>query len=76
MLEEQNKPRKDEQKKIYQQILLNYSSYKLSDEQYEALSCGLLTHIPLKVNKNPIYIEFEVFYQSLLKDISNITENE
>ena len=74
--EQQNKPRKDEQKKIHRQIVHNYSSYALSDKQYEALYIGLDTHVPVKVNKNAIYTEFEVFYQSLLKDISNIPVNE
>ena len=55
--EQQNKPRKDEQKKIHRQIVHNYSSYTLSDEQYEALPFGLDTHIPVKVNKNAIYTE-------------------
>ena len=59
--EQQNKPRKDEQKKIHRQIVHNYSSYTLSDEQYEALPFGLDTHIPVKVNKNAIYTEYEVF---------------
>ena len=49
--EQQNKPRKDEQKKINRQIEHNNSSYTLSDEQYEALSLGLDTHIPAKVKK-------------------------
>ena len=44
------------------------------DEQYEGLSFGLDTHIPVKVNKNAIYTEFRVFYQSSLKGISNIPE--
>ena len=63
-------------KKIHRQIVHNYSSYTLSDEQYEAISFDLDTHVPVKVNKNAIYTEFEVFYQSLLKNISNIPENE
>ena len=63
-------------KKIHRQIVHNYSSYTLSDEQYEALSFGVESHIPVKVNKNAIYTEFEFFYQRLLKYISNIPENE
>ena len=74
--EQQNKPRKDEQKKIHRQIVHNYSTYTLSDKLYKALSFDLDTHIPVTVNKNGIYTEFEVFFQSLLKDISNIPENE
>ena len=53
--EQQNKPRKDEQKKINRQIEHNYSSYTLSDEQYEALSLGLDTQIPAKVKKSNPY---------------------
>ena len=74
--EQQNKLKKDEQKKIHRQIVHNYWSYVLSDKQYEAIYIGLDTHVPVKVNKNAIYTEFEVFYQSLLKDISYIPENE
>ena len=76
LCEQQNKPTKYEQNKIHQQIVHNCSTYTLSDEQYEALPFGLDTHIPVKVNKNAIYAEFEVFLQSLLKDISNIPEKE
>ena len=47
-----------------------------SEEQHEALSFGLDTHIPVKVNKNAIYTELEVFFQSILKDISKFPENE
>ena len=50
--EQKTKPWKDEQKKIHWQIVQNYSRYKLSDEKYEALSCSLLPHIPVKVKKN------------------------
>ena len=33
-------------------------------------------HIPVKLNKHTIKTEFEVFYQSLLKNISHIPEND
>ena len=39
-----------------------------------ALSHGLDTHIPSDTNTNKIYTEFEMFYQNLLKKISNIHE--
>ena len=71
----QNKPGKDEQKKVHWQTVHNHLCYTLSDEQHET-SFGLATHIPIKATKNAIYTEFDVFYQSLLKDISNIPENE
>ena len=74
--EQQKKSRKNKEKRIHREILHNYSTYTLSDEQYETLSFGLDTHIPVKVNKNEIYAEFEIFFQSLLTDISNIPDNE
>ena len=76
LCEQQNKPRKYEQKKIHQQIVHNCSTYTLSDDQYEALPFGLDTHIAVKANKNAIYAEFEVSLQSLLRDISNNSEKE
>ena len=64
------------QQKIHRQIVHNYSTCTLSDESYETLSFGLDTHILVKVNENVIYTELKVFFQILLKDISNIPENE
>ena len=52
----------------------NFSSYVFSHEECIALSYGLDTHIPRNTNTNKIYTEFEMFYQSLLKNISNIPE--
>ena len=52
----------------------NFSSYVLSHEECIALSYGLDTHIPRNTNTNKVYTEFEMFYQSLLKNISNIPE--
>ena len=39
-----------------------------------ALSCGLDQHIPSSLNKTDINVEFEQFYEGLLKDILNILE--
>ena len=46
----------------------------MSHEECIALSYGLDTHIPMNTNANKIYTEFEMFYQNLLKNISNIPE--
>ena len=54
----------------------NFSSYRLSKEEYTALSYGLDQHIPYKFNNNRIHTEFEQFYQSILKDISHIPESD
>ena len=46
--EQENKPRNDEQTKIHRQVVHNYSTYTLSDEEDEALSFGLDTTFQLK----------------------------
>ena len=57
-------------------LYITIQSYTLSDEQYEGLSFGLDTHIPVKVNKNASYTEFEVFLSKFIEGhISNIPEN-
>ena len=54
----------------------NYSTYTQSDEEYQALYFGPDTQIPVKVNKTAVYKDFQVFFHSLLKDISNILKKE
>ena len=54
----------------------NFSSDLLTTEEYTALSYGLDHHIPCKFSSNRIQTEFEQFYQSILKDISHISEND
>ena len=41
-----------------------------------ALAYGLEQYIPVKLNKHTIKAEFEVFYQSLFKNISHIPESD
>ena len=57
-------------------IVHNFSSYDLSDAEIMALSYGLDTHISANTNSNTIATEFKLFFQNLLKDISNIPERE
>ena len=54
----------------------NFSSYQLTTEEYTPLSYGLDYHISCKFNNNRIHTEFEQFYQSILKDMSHIPEND
>ena len=54
----------------------NFLSYQPTTEEYTALSNGLDHHIPCKFNTNRIHTECEHFYQSILKDISHIPEND
>ena len=57
-------------------IVHNFSSYDLSDAEMTALSYDLDTHIPANTNSNTIATKFELFFQNLLRDISNIPECE
>ena len=56
------------------EVVHNFSSYIISQEEHDALSHGLEHHIPFTVTRNSVNIEFESFYQSLLRDISTIPE--
>ena len=57
-------------------IVHNFSSYDLSDVEIKGLFYALDTHIPANTNSNTIATEFELFFQNLLRDISNIPECE
>ena len=56
--------------------VLNFSLYQLFNDELTALSYGLDHRIPSKVNCNRIYTEFQQFYQSLLKDISHVPDED
>ena len=56
------------------QIIHNFSLYVLSRDEKIALSYRLDQHVPSNLNKTDIEPEFEQFYHGLLKDISNIPE--
>ena len=59
-----------------QNIVHNFSSYQLSNDELTALLYGLDHHIPFKVNGHKIYTEFQQFYQWLLKDISHVRDED
>ena len=54
----------------------NFSLYVLSSNAELALAYGLEQNILVKLNKHTIKTEFEVFYQSLIQNISHIPEND
>ena len=56
------------------QIIHNFSLYVLSRDEKIALSYRLDQHVTSNLNKTDIEPEFEQFYHGLLKDISNIPE--
>ena len=47
----------------------------MSQAEINALSFGLDQHIPTNINRNSIQTEFESFYQELVNDMPNISEN-
>ena len=51
----------------------NFSSYTLPDNEIMALNSGLHQHIPCMVNYDSINTEFELFYQKILRNISQYT---
>ena len=72
----QQKIRKYTDPGILRSTVHNCSSYTLTTEEMNALAFGLNHHIPTKTGRNTLRIEYEMFFQNLLKDITHIPENE
>ena len=67
----------DERKRSYiKHTIHDFSSYVLSNEEYTALSFGPDHHPPTKSKDNAIEVEFEQFYQGLLRNLTYIPDNE
>ena len=67
----------DKRKQFYiKHTVHNFSSYVMSNEEYTALSFGLRHHIPTKSKDVAIEVEFEQFYQGLLRNLTHIPDNE
>ena len=62
----------DKTVKFIQHTVHIYSSYILYGHEKKALSFGLDEHIPTICNRNKLFVEFETFYQNILKDISHL----
>ena len=60
--------------KVSKNVINNFSSYTLSEDEIMALNYGLDQHIPYMVSYNSINTEVELFYQNILHDISHIPE--
>ena len=58
------------------QTVHNFSSFHLTTEEEKALSLCLNEHIPTSLNRNKLFIEFEIFYQNNLKDLPNLPEHD
>ena len=52
------------------------SSYKLSHEDYAALSFGFDHHIHSKTDGNRVYTEFEAYYHSIIHKLTSLPETE
>ena len=59
---------------VPKEVVHNFSSYKLSKEEHEALSYSLGYQIPSKVRRNSFNTEFEMLFQNLLNDKSAVRE--
>ena len=57
-------------------IIHNFSSYALSEEEKRALSFSLDENIPTKLNENKIQTEFESFYWQLLQHTKHLSQQE
>ena len=54
--------------------MYNFSLYVLSKNEHDALSYGHDHHIPGNVTRNETNTEFELFHQSIVRDVSNLPE--
>ena len=70
----QNKTERQEAKRIPKNVVDNFSSYTLSNDESVALSYGFDHRIPIRNNRSYITTKFEYFYQYLLNEISHIPE--
>ena len=61
---------------LIKHIVHSFPSYNLLQVVINTLSYGLDNHIPTSINRNPITTEFELFLQSLFRDISHMPGNE
>ena len=57
-------------------VIHNFSSYDLTEEEIQALSHGLGQHIPSNPDRYKINTDFEYFYQNVLNDISDLPQHQ
>ena len=61
-------------RRIVENIIHNFSSYKFTPEEEHALSFSLDDHIPTKQNDIKIKTEFESFYYQILKHTNKLDQ--
>ena len=57
-------------------VIHNFSSYDLTEEEIQALSHVLGQHIPSNPDRYKINTDFEYFYQNVLNDISDLPQHQ
>ena len=57
-------------------IVHNFSSYRLTAEEYHILTYGLDHHIPSRLSENEIKTEFEVLFYTLSKQLGHLNSDE
>ena len=57
-------------------IVHNFSTHVLSKEEEEALAYGLDHYIPAQLDKRRLEVEFESFYQNIIRNIPDLPEQE
>ena len=57
-------------------VIHNFSSYDLTEEEIQALSHVLGQHIPSNSDRYKINTDFEYFYQNVLNDISDLPQHQ
>ena len=66
----------DERKPSYIKHTAHNFCYIMSNKEHTALSFGLDYHIPTKSKDVATEVEFEQFYQGLLRNLTHIPDNE
>ena len=57
-------------------IVHNFSTYVLSNEEHKALAHGLEHYVPERIDKRKLEVEFEQLYKDILWNAENITGEE
>ena len=76
LIKNQKKNYENNKPYLMKHMVHSFSSFALTEEEMTAFAYGLDHHIPTNINKKAIFTEFEQFFQTLLRDISHIPENE
>ena len=57
-------------------VIHNFSPYIISKEEEIALSYGLKSPVPNRLNRNGVMTEFDYFYQQIIYHTTHLSYNE